>query len=101
MRSLSPHFDSTPPTESLPGMTNLSEINEPTEPDPEPTNSLTDGTKGCDWKYDSDVCGCKSVCGCKYINKVSPHLIPLSQVNDVFLSRMEIRDGSRKESSLK
>lgn len=77
MRSLSPHFDSSPPMSSIPGMTNLNspDICETTEPAQEPSSSSKNDAKNCDWKYESDVCGCKTVCGCKYINKVSHYLI--------------------------
>lgn len=85
MQSLSPHFDTSSPINSIPGMTNLTDIipstqSTPTsQPEPEPqSNSFSfsnDIAKNCDWKLDTEICGCKyerkSGCGCKYINKVS------------------------------
>lgn len=70
MRSLSPHIDSPPPINTMPVMTqlNLTDITE-TEQNTLDT-PLLNTTRACDWKYDSDTCGCKTVCGCKYINKV-------------------------------
>lgn len=69
MQSLSPQFDSSP-LDSIPGMTNfnLSDITE--TPEPDPSSSSLEVTKTCDWKYESEMCGCKTSCGCKYINKV-------------------------------
>lgn len=71
MRSLSPHIDTPPPINTMPAMTqlnltNITEAEQPTLNTP-PINT----TKTCEWKYESDACGCKAVCGCKYINKVS------------------------------
>lgn len=71
MRSLSPHIDSPSPINTTPVMTqlnltNITEAEQPTLNTP-PLNTAKTG----EWKYESDACGCKAVCGCKYINKVS------------------------------
>lgn len=73
MQSLSPQLDSPPPIESVKGMTNpnLSDLMTSSK---EPSSSSCDTAKNCDWKFVSELCGCKytnkSGCGCKYINKV-------------------------------
>lgn len=76
MQSLSPHFDATADGRDCPSITDLgltdvsSYMIEPEiEPVPDPSNSSMDDAKSCDWN--SDICGCKPGCGCKYINKVS------------------------------
>lgn len=77
MQSLSPQFDS-PSMDTIPGMTTLTDIqssmgSEP-QPEPDPSNCSIKANN-CEWKFDSEICGCKytnkSGCGCKYINKVS------------------------------
>lgn len=79
MQSLSPHFDS-PPMDTIAGMTDLTDVSSPIEPDPQPpqqqpSSCSMEKANNCDWTTDSTLCGCKyenkSGCGCKYINKVS------------------------------
>lgn len=78
MQSLSPQFDSSS-MDTISGMTNLTEIPLSTELQPQtqshPSSSSVEKPNNCDWKFDSEICGCKytnkSGCGCKYINKVS------------------------------
>lgn len=88
MRSLSPHIDSPTPMSTLPAMTqlnltNITEVEQPTLNTP-PLNP----TKTCEWKYESDFCGCKSVCGCKYINKVSLNLYVLISYNNNIILKL-------------
>lgn len=86
MRSLSPHFDSSQSVDSMTGMTNLNftDVTESTKA--EPLRSPINESKNCDWKYVTDVCGCKSICGCKYINKVSQIKMNFMRINwHVFL----------------
>lgn len=104
MQSLSPHFDSPTPMDSMPGMTQLdltdvssltditlTDVSPSTEPElePDPSCYSVDNMKNCDWKLDTGICGCKYInksgCGCKYINKVGA-----SGFDDVRLSKFII-----------
>lgn len=78
MRSLSPRVDSPPPINTMPAMTNVNQLNltdvidQSTEIEQTTLNTPPMNTsKANEWKFESDACGCKMVCGCKYINKVS------------------------------
>ncbi|XP_031620894.1 segmentation protein cap'n'collar isoform X2 [Contarinia nasturtii] len=99
MQSLSPHFDS-PATIDIPGMTNLTEMMLPAEPELNPSNFSMEDTKNGDWKFETGICGCnKSGCGCKYINKESEIVEVLwKQDVDLGYTLAPVKAQSPKES---
>lgn len=101
MQSLSPQFDS-PSMDTIPGMTTLTDIPSSmvpeSQPEIDPSNCSIGKANNCEWKFDSEICGCKytnkSGCGCKYINKVS---VPI--YHDVFLNLKKKKKKSMQWNS--